>query len=80
VAQAFGVPIVASAIGAMQDVVEHDVSGALVAAEDTAALARTITALIADPERAKRLGQRALQDAEGPFAWTTIARTILDAV
>ncbi|HVG24124.1 MAG TPA: glycosyltransferase family 4 protein, partial [Thermoanaerobaculia bacterium] len=80
VAQAFGVPIVASAIGAMQDVVEHDVSGALVAAEDTAALAQTITALIADPERAKRLGQRALQDAEGPFAWTTIARTILDAV
>jgi glycosyltransferase involved in cell wall biosynthesis len=80
IAQTFGVPMVASAIGAMQDVIEHDVSGALVPAEDAPALARTITALLTDPERARRLGQRALSDAEGPFAWTTIARTIVNAL
>ena len=78
VAQAFGVPIVASAIGAMQDVIEHDVSGALVPAEDTAALAETIKSILTDRDRAQRLGQRAAADAEGPFAWPTIAAKLLE--
>jgi glycosyltransferase involved in cell wall biosynthesis len=76
VAQTFGVPIVASSIGAMRDVIEHDVSGILVAPEDPAALAEAVITLLQDRNRAQRLGARAAEDAQGPFSWRTIAAQI----
>ena len=80
VPQTFGVPIVASAIGAMQDVIENEVSGLLVPPENEDALAEAVTRLLENPELASRLGARAAADAQGRFAWTTIAGTILDAI
>jgi glycosyltransferase involved in cell wall biosynthesis len=77
VAQTFGVPIVASAVGAMQDVVEHEVSGLLVPVEDAEALARALERLLDDPQLAARLGARAAEDARGSFGWDNIARIIL---
>ncbi len=51
--RALGVPIVASAVGAMQDVIEHEVSGLLVPPEEPAALAAAIeatgTGVLAEP-------------------------------
>ncbi len=78
VAQTFGVPIVASRVGAMQDVIEDDVSGLLVPPEDPAALAAAIVRLLEDRDLAERLGRRAAEDARGPYAWETIARTIVE--
>jgi glycosyltransferase involved in cell wall biosynthesis len=77
VAQTFGVPTVASAVGAMQDVIEDRVSGLLVPTGDVDALRRAITELLTNRELAARLGTRFLEDAHGPFAWTTIAKKIL---
>jgi glycosyltransferase involved in cell wall biosynthesis len=77
VAQTFGVPTIASAIGAMQDVLEHEVSGLLVPPNDADALAAALLRMLTDRELASRLGRRFLEDAHGPFAWTTIARTIM---
>lgn len=77
VAQTFGVPTVASAVGAFQDVIEHEVSGLLVPPQDPDALADALIRLLRDPALATRLGARAMQDAQGPFAWTTIAGKIL---
>ena len=77
VAQTQGVPIVASAIGAMEDVVENGVSGLLVPSGDAYALAEAVTRLLRDRELAQRLGTRAAEDAQGPFAWKTVARAIL---
>lgn len=79
VAQTFGVPIVASAIGAMRDVIQHEVSGLLVPPEDGAALTQAIVRLLADRVLAERLGTRAAEDAQGPFAWTTVAQAVLDS-
>lgn len=76
VAQTFGVPTVASAIGAMQDVIEHEVSGLLTPPEDVDALGDAIIRLLDDPALAARLGDRALQDAQGRFSWRAIANTI----
>jgi glycosyltransferase involved in cell wall biosynthesis len=76
VAQTFGVPIVASAIGAMQDVIRHEVSGLLTPPEDPDALADAIIRLLEDRDLAARVGQRAAEDARGPFSWREIARTI----
>ena len=77
VPQTFGVPIVASAIGAMRDVVEDGVSGLLVPPEDPKALAEAVTRLLVDRGLAQRLGARAAADAQGPFAWTTVAHALL---
>jgi glycosyltransferase involved in cell wall biosynthesis len=78
VPQTFGVPIVASAIGAMRDVVEDGVSGLLVPPENANALADAVTRLLLDRELAQRLGARAAADARGPFAWTTVAHALLN--
>ena len=78
VPQTFGVPIVASAIGAMRDVIEDGVSGLLVPPEDRAALADAVTRLLQDRGLAQRLGARAAADAQGPFAWTTVAHALLE--
>lgn len=77
VAQTFGVPTIATAIGAMQDVLEDGVSGLLVPPNDAGALADALRRLLTDRELAQRLGARLLQDAQGPFAWTTIGRKML---
>jgi glycosyltransferase involved in cell wall biosynthesis len=80
VAQTFGVPIVASAVGAMQDVIEHEVSGLLVPPENPSALAAAIVRLLQDRELAQRLGTNAAKDAQGRFGWPTIAGIILGKV
>ncbi|HEV8435623.1 MAG TPA: glycosyltransferase family 4 protein [Thermoanaerobaculia bacterium] len=77
VAQTFGVPTVASAVGAMQDVVEHEVSGLLVPPENAEALAAAVIRLLIDRELASRLGERFASDARGPFSWRANAETIL---
>jgi glycosyltransferase involved in cell wall biosynthesis len=79
VAQTFGVPTVASAVGAMQDVVENEVSGLLVPPEDAEALANAIIRLLKDRDFAARLGERFAADARGPFSWRANAERILAA-
>jgi glycosyltransferase involved in cell wall biosynthesis len=78
VAQTFGVPIVASAVGAMQDVIEHEVSGLLVPPENADALADAIIRLLNDPELAARVSANTLADAQGRFSWRSIAGIVLD--
>lgn len=77
IAQTFGVPIVASAIGAMRDVIEDRKSGLLVRPEDPAALAAAVIELLRDRALAASLGRNAAADAQGPFSWSTIAARIL---
>lgn len=77
VAQTFGVPTVASAVGAMQDVVEHEISGLLVPPENADALATAIIRLLNDRELASRLGSRFAADARGPFSWRANAEIVL---
>lgn len=77
VAQTFGVPIVATAVGAMPDVIENEVSGLLVPPENPDALAGAIIRLLQDEQLARRVGGRAAEDAQGRFSWESIARTIL---
>lgn len=78
VAQTFGIPIVATAAGAMQDVVEHEVSGMLVPSENPPALAEAITRILQDSELATMLGTNSLRDAQGRFAWKTIGKILVD--
>jgi glycosyltransferase involved in cell wall biosynthesis len=78
VAQTYGVPTVASAVGAMQDVIEHEVSGLLVPPEDPRALSDAITRLLTDPGLAARLGSQFAADARGRFSWRAIGTALLE--
>jgi glycosyltransferase involved in cell wall biosynthesis len=80
VAQTFGVPTVATAIGAMQDVLTDGVTGLLVPSNDASALADALVRLLSDEALAERLGGQFREEAQGPFAWTTIARTMLEGL
>jgi hypothetical protein len=57
-AMAAGKPVVASNVGGIPDLVQHDYNGLLVAPGDEKALAASIKQLINNPEQAKLMGQR----------------------
>jgi glycosyltransferase involved in cell wall biosynthesis len=77
VAQTFGVPIVATRVGATPEVLRDRESGLLVEPEDPAALAQAINQLLADRSLAQRLGETAAHDATTRFSWSGIAATML---
>jgi glycosyltransferase involved in cell wall biosynthesis len=63
-AMAAGLPALASDVGGVGDVVRHEHNGWLVPAADPAALAGAMAAASRDPDRLRRLGAAARDDAE----------------
>jgi glycosyltransferase involved in cell wall biosynthesis len=74
-AYAFGTPVVATAVGALAEDVEHGVTGLLVPPGDVDALARALIKLLSAPEEAHRMGEAA-QEATSRFSWSAIASGI----
>ncbi len=66
-AMAFGLPIAASAVDGIPELVRDGVEASLVAPGDPEALARALAALLADPARAAALGAAARKRAESEF-------------
>jgi len=58
-AMAAGVPVVATDVGALREIVEHGVSGLLVPPGDAPALARAVQELLADADLRRAMGERA---------------------
>ena len=67
-AMSAGVPVVASPVGAIAEVVADGASGFLVAPGDTAALARVLRRLLCEPALAERIGAAARETARLRFA------------
>lgn len=57
-AMAWGVPVVASAVGGLPEIVEDGVTGRLIAPDDTKMLAAVVCELLAHPEKRRELGWR----------------------
>jgi glycosyltransferase involved in cell wall biosynthesis/LmbE family N-acetylglucosaminyl deacetylase len=64
---AFGVPVVATAAGALPEIVENGVTGLLVPRGNAQELARCIILLLEDPKLSRRLGQNGRERAIKKF-------------
>jgi glycosyltransferase involved in cell wall biosynthesis len=74
-AQAAGVPVVATGVGGVPEMVEDGVNGRLVPPRDPAALAAAILEALADPAKARRRAEQARASVRAFDLAQTIART-----
>ena len=91
-AMACGIPVVASAVGGIKEVVVNDKTGLLVPLTPVGGndfepldpdqfakdLAAAVNSLLDDPERLRKMGLRARERVEHFFSWTSIARWTTD--
>lgn len=77
IAQTYGVPTVATSVGAMTDIIEDGVSGLLVPPENSSALSDAIVRVLENESLARNLGDRLRTDARTHFSWDAIARGML---
>lgn len=77
-AMACGTPVVASRVGGIPEVVADGETGWLVEPGDSAALARALRAALADPGRARRMGEAGRRRVEAHFSWDRIAGLTMD--
>lgn len=73
-----GTPVIASRVGALPDVIGHDVNGLLVPPGDAPALAAAMARLLDDPALASSLSRRATETARTTLSWDSIAVDTLD--
>jgi starch synthase len=72
-AMACGTAVVGSRVGGIPEVVADGETGLLVPADDPAALAAALSALLGDPGRAAAMGQLGRKRAVAEFGWPAIA-------
>jgi glycosyltransferase involved in cell wall biosynthesis len=79
-AMAFGLPVVASRIEAIPEIVADGETGLLVPPRDAAALGQALAELVGDPARARQMGAAGRQRAVGRFGWRRAAARMLDVL
>lgn len=72
-AMGLGTPVVASAIGGLEEMIIDGVDGLLVPARDSGALAQAIIRLMRDENLSRRLSAAALMRCQNDLAWSTSA-------
>ena len=68
-------PVVASRVGGLPEIVEHERTGLLIHEVDSAVLAEALIALLTAPARAVQMGQAARRHVQKVFAWETYVDT-----
>ncbi|EQD38607.1 glycosyl transferase group 1 [mine drainage metagenome] len=76
-AMAAGLPVVATSVGGIPEVVHSGLTGLLVPPRDPAALARALDTLVADPQLRSRFGDRGRARAE-EFSWPRLIPKFLE--
>ncbi|PRY01468.1 glycosyltransferase family 4 protein [Allonocardiopsis opalescens] len=78
-AMAGGLPVVASDVAALAELVEHGVTGELIPPEDAEGWADTLERLIYSPELRQAYGRAAQRKVDADRTWRKAATTYLDA-
>ncbi len=78
-AMASGTPVICSRLGGLPEIVEHGVTGYLVAPGDVAELRERIAEVTANPALAARLGRNARELVLARFTWRACAERCLSA-
>jgi phosphatidylinositol alpha-1,6-mannosyltransferase len=73
-----GLPTVVGTSGGAPEAVQDGVTGHVVDPRSPAAVADTISGLLAEPDRARAMGAAGRAWVEQRWSWTTIARTFAD--
>lgn len=76
-ALAHKLPVVASGVGGIVDVIKDEKTGLLVAEKDEAALAAAVLRVLGDEVLAQRLGEEGLKHVQEFFDWERITREML---
>ncbi|PPI84717.1 hypothetical protein KEHDKFFH_08420 [Marinobacter maroccanus] len=77
-AASFGVPVVASRIGGIPEILTDGVNGVLVSPDDQCELADAIRSLLDDPITAKEMGKRLTQHVSTHFSWRNAYEKYVD--
>lgn len=77
-AMMYRVPVIASRIGGMTNIVEHSQTGILVDAEDAESLAVAICEILADPARAGQMGDAGRNRALDRYSWDKTTALLLE--
>jgi len=79
-AMAYGLPIVATRVGALPDLVEDHVNGILVESDNIDSLATALRTLIDNPVLRREMGQNGQQRYEEQFNWTAVYSRIRERI
>ena len=74
-ASATGVPVVASSVGGLQTIIEHDLSGYLIDGRDPLSYASYVSKIIDDPKKAENMSIEATKQSRS-FTWSVTAARI----
>jgi len=78
IAVAFGLPVVATNVGAIPEAITDSMNGRLVPAGDSESLAAAIADLLTDTETRGRIIDTLRTQRNGKFSWSSIARKTMD--
>ena len=76
---AHGRPVVASSVGGLVDLVEHETTGLRVEPGDVRALRRGLERLLGDVELRRRFGEAARERARERLAWPVATARLVEA-
>lgn len=77
---AMQVPLVASAVGGLKEIVEHDRNGLLVESHDQVALSQAIVSLLTKPQRKQRLVAQAAKDARENYSAEVYSGRVIEVI
>lgn len=78
-AMACGVPVIATNVGGVGEIIEHGVNGYLVAPRDPEAIAKAIVELLENDSRRLQLSDKARQQVVQHYSWESVAKRFADS-
>lgn len=77
-AMAVGTPVVATAVGGIPEIIEHEKNGILVPPGDPAALAESTISLLGDPEKCARIGEQGKKTVDTKYTPEVVGPRVLE--